>query len=101
MAGNAEPKGAEVAESSPATIKITMNITEREKANAEHIKSVTGARTKADAVSTALSLTRFIVDKLSDGDTELLLRHKSDKTLERILMPELENLRPQTEDPTG
>ncbi len=85
-------KDGESAENSPATIKITMNITPREQNNAEYIKRLTNARTKADAVSTALSLTRFVIEKLASGDTELLIRNKSDRSLEKILMPELENL---------
>ena len=77
----------------PQTFKVTMNLTDRDRQNAECIQWRTAARTKADAVSTALSLTRFIVDQLGEGNAELLLRRLDDKSLERIVMPELQYLR--------
>lgn len=72
-------------------IKVTMNLTERDVSNAYAIFTATHARSKAQAVSTALSLTRFIIDSLRTPGTQLLLRNP-DGSLERVVMPELEKL---------
>ncbi len=72
-------------------IKVSMNLTERDVENVEYIQELTKARTKAQAVSTALSLTRFVVDQLRDG-SDLLVRGKGGD-LERVVMPELHSVR--------
>jgi hypothetical protein len=71
--------------------KVTMLLTERDAENAENIQVVTQARSKAHALSIALSLTRFVINKLLGG-AELVVR-EHDGHLERIVMPELENIR--------
>lgn len=71
--------------------KVTMRLTDKDVANAEAIQEATDAHTKAHTVSIALSLTRFIVDALKSPGTEILLRKSGDR-LERIVMPELENV---------
>ena len=76
-------------------IKVSMNLTKRDVDNVAAIHECTQARTKAQAVSTALSLTRFVIDQLVQHNAELLIRTpKGD--LERVVMPELQNLRPYT-----
>lgn len=71
--------------------KVTMNLTEQDIENTDEIHGATGARSKAHAVSIALSLTRFIIDALKRPGTQLLIRD-SQGNCERIVMPELQRL---------
>ncbi|WP_286965335.1 hypothetical protein [Methylobacterium sp.] len=71
--------------------KVTMALSDGDARNASEIQETTDARSKAHALSIALSLTRFVIDRLLNGD-ELVFRTR-DGRLERVLMPELENLR--------
>jgi hypothetical protein len=71
--------------------KVTMILTDRDDENAHFIRDLLHTRSMAQAVSIALSLTRFIVSALREPNTELLLR-RPDGKLDRVLMPELENI---------
>ena len=73
-------------------IKVTMNLTKRDIENTDDIASATQSRSKAQAVSTALALTRFIIDTMRDNPgTQVILRTPDGKT-ERLVMPELEKV---------
>lgn len=73
-----------------AATKVTMLLTEQDVENTNCITQWLHARTKAQAVSVALSLARFIIEQRMKG-AQLLLK-QSDGTTERIVMTELENL---------
>ena len=65
-----------------------MGLTDADIENANHIfASTPSARTRAQAVSLALALTRFLVDQRRSGANLLLER---DGKTERVIMPELE-----------
>lgn len=72
-------------------IKVSMNLTELDVQNADEIYERLGSRSKAQAVATALSLTRFLVDQIFSHGAEICLRH-SNGELQRIVMPELQNI---------
>lgn len=70
--------------------RVTMGLTDADIENANHIfASTPSARTRAQAVSFALALTRFLVDQRRSGARLLLER---DGKTERVIMPELERL---------
>ena len=71
-------------------IKVTMNLTEKDVSNTDDIYHWISARSKAQAVSTALSLTRFVLNALRTPGTKLLL--ETPDGMERVVMPEFENL---------
>jgi hypothetical protein len=75
-------------------VKVTMLLTERDVQNVNEIHAWTQARTKAQAVSIALSLTRYLIEQRRKGAT-LLLR-QTDGEIDRIVMTELENLNSET-----
>ena len=62
--------------------KVTMNLTDRDVKNTDKLKKQLHARSKAEAVSTALSVTTSLAELLEDGG-ELLVRGK-DGVIERI-----------------
>jgi hypothetical protein len=70
--------------------KVTMSLTERDVTNTEKLHKALGARSNAHAVSIALSLTAFLVDRLKEGN-ELVLRSPKGE-LQRVFMTELEPL---------
>jgi hypothetical protein len=72
--------------------KVTMLLTEKDVENTNKIHQLTQSRTKAQAVSIALALGRFLVEQRRSG-AQLQLRHP-DGTVERIVMTELENISP-------
>ena len=71
-------------------IKVTMNLTENDVSNTDDIYRWTAARSKAQAVSTALSLTRFVLNALRTPGTKLLL--DTPGGTERVVMPEFDRL---------
>ena len=75
-------------------IKVTMLLTERDVENGNEIFAWTQARTKAQAVSIALGLTRYLIEQRQSGAT-FLLRHPNGET-ERMVMPDFENLNNET-----
>lgn len=70
--------------------RVTMDLTDCDIANADAIEVATSSPNKASAVAIALSLTRFIVDRIRQGDV-LCFRSPSGD-LERVIMQELEHL---------
>ena len=70
--------------------KVTMLLTDKDVENAERLHRLTNSRTRAQAVSIALSLSSFIAEQRRNG-AQLQLRHP-DGTVERIVMTELENI---------
>ena len=71
--------------------KVTMELTDRDVENTQFLRDTLQARSNAQVVSIALSLTKFIVSALREPNTQLLIRNP-DSTLDRVLMPELENI---------
>ena len=77
----------------PPMVKVTMNLTDHDEENAHFVQRVTSARSKAQAVSIALSLTRFLFDQIiADPKTNIILRAGDGSEL-RVAMPELEAAR--------
>lgn len=68
-------------------IKVTMNLTRKDVKNTESLQDFMNARSKAQAVSTALSVTKALAENMKPG-SELLIRQK-DGSLEKIIIPEL------------
>lgn len=71
--------------------KVTMELTDRDVENTQFLRDTLQARSNAQVVSIALSLTKFIGAALREPNTQLLIRNP-DGTLDRVLMPELENI---------
>jgi len=69
------------------SVKVTMNLTDRDVANTEGLVRLTGSRTKAQAVSTALSVTKILAERMKEGG-EVLIKGK-DGTIERLVIPDL------------
>jgi len=65
--------------------KVSMNLTERDVENTEYLSKKLHSRSKADAVSAALSITTSLAEYLKKGD-QLILR-KKDGTTERLIIP--------------
>jgi hypothetical protein len=65
--------------------KVTMNLTERDVTNTERLRFKLHARSNAEAVSAALSITSSLSDLL-DADNELIIRNKNGD-LEKIIIP--------------
>ena len=68
--------------------KVTMNLTERDIANAEILTARLHSRNKASTVSTALAITEGITRKIEDGG-ELIVR-KKDGSIETVLIAGLD-----------
>ena len=68
--------------------KVTMNLTDRDVENTEKLVQLTGSRTKAQAVSTALSVTKAIATRLKSGG-EVFIKNK-DGHIERLVIPGFE-----------
>jgi hypothetical protein len=87
--------GAECPSSQEGAIdmpKVTMSLTDVDAENAEFIRRETHARSKAHALSIALTLTRFAIDLLKKSGSELAVRN-SDGNFDRVVMPDLQNIR--------
>jgi hypothetical protein len=67
--------------------KVTMNLSDRDIANTDALVALTGSRSKAAAVSTALSVTKLLASRMSRG-SEVLIRGKDGK-IESLVIPEL------------
>lgn len=67
--------------------KVTMNLTDRDVKNAEKLSEQFHTRSKAEAVSAALTITSSLSDLLQGGK-ELIIRNK-DGDLEKIIIPGL------------
>ena len=68
--------------------KVSMNLTGRDVENTEKLRKRLHSRSKADAVSAALSITSSLSEHLASGD-QLFIRTKSGKT-ERLIIPGLD-----------
>lgn len=69
------------------TVKVTMNLTRRDVKNTETLQDFMHTRSKAQTVSTALSVTKALAENMKPG-SELLIRQK-DGSIEKIIIPEL------------
>lgn len=69
------------------TVKVTMNLSERDVANTDTLVELTHSRSKAQAVSTALSVTKIIAERIAGG-SEVIIRDKNGN-LEKIIIPDL------------
>lgn len=67
--------------------KVTMNLTERDVRNTEKLTEKLHTRSKAEAVSAALSITSSLSEML-EGDKELIIRDKKGD-IEKIIIPGL------------
>lgn len=79
-----------------ALVKVTMNISERDRENAEVLSRLLNVRSKAQVVSTALELLRFLAEARAKEGAELLLR-RANGEIERVLVPELLAIKPAAE----
>ena len=68
--------------------KVTMNLTERDIANAEILTARLHSRNKASTVSTALAIIEGLTRKIEDGG-ELIVR-KKDGSIETVLIAGLD-----------
>ncbi len=68
--------------------KVTMNLTERDIANAEILTARLHSRNKASTVSTALAIMEALTRKIEDGG-ELIVR-KKDGSIETVLIAGLD-----------
>jgi len=75
-----------------ALTKVTMNISDRDRENADFLKQALECRSQAHVVSIALELLRFLADARTEHGAEFLLRHENGD-VERIVVPELQKLR--------
>jgi predicted signal transduction protein with EAL and GGDEF domain len=73
----------------PNTVKVTMNLTDRDVDNTDKIRKVFHARSNAAAVSDALSITATLVAMLKDGN-EILVRNKKGE-LEKLVFTGLDH----------
>ena len=71
------------------TVKVTMNLTERDVRNTEKLTKALHSRSKAATVSTALSVTTTIAEILAKGG-DLMVRN-SDGSIERLIITGMEN----------
>jgi hypothetical protein len=69
--------------------RVTMGLTDEDVDNANHIYASTPARTRAQAVSFALALTRFLVEQRRRGASLILDRNGE---FERVVMPDLDRV---------
>ncbi|MFV0922768.1 hypothetical protein ACR720_04680 [Sphingomonas parapaucimobilis] len=67
--------------------KVTMNLSARDIENTDKLVALTNSRSKAAAVSTALSVTKLLATRMSKGG-EVLIRNKDGK-IESLIIPEL------------
>ncbi|MFC3909878.1 hypothetical protein ACFORL_12435 [Legionella dresdenensis] len=72
-----------------ALTKVSMNLTDRDISNTEKIKNRLHSRSKADAVSAALSITSSLSDYIERGE-EIFVLTKDGKT-ERLVIPGLQS----------
>ena len=73
-------------------VKVTMNLTKADVKNAEMIEKLTHARSRAHAVSTALSAISYIVKELArNPETQILIRSPDGK-VERLVIPGLQTM---------
>lgn len=75
--------------------RVTMGLTDADVENAAHIYASTPTRTRAQAVSLALALTRFLVEQRRRGARLILDRNGE---FERVVMPELESVTAPNEE---
>jgi hypothetical protein len=73
--------------------KVTMLLTEKDVANISTVYEIAQFRTKAQAISLAAAVTRFLVEQRQRG-AQLQLKWP-DGEVERIVIPELEQLGPR------
>ena len=73
--------------------KVTMNLTDIDIENAERIESLFNARSKAQAVSTALSLASKLLELICENKNNKLLIEKNDGSVHQIqiLIPGINN----------
>lgn len=67
--------------------RVTMNLTQRDVANTEKVRQKFHARSNAQAVSAAVTVTASLAELLENGG-ELLVRNKDGET-QRIVIPGL------------
>ncbi len=64
--------------------KVTMNLTEKDVQNTEHLREKFHARSNAEAVSAALSISSSLADILNKGD-EVFIKTKNGDTEKLII----------------
>jgi hypothetical protein len=68
--------------------RVTMNLTERDVKNTEKLEKKMHTRSKAEAVSIALSITSSLADHLENGEKLFILNSKGET--ERLIIPGLD-----------
>lgn len=64
--------------------KVTMNLTEKDVLNTEHLREKFHSRSNAEAVSAALSISSSLADIIQKGD-EIYIRNKSGETEKLVI----------------
>jgi hypothetical protein len=78
------------AESRDEIKKVTIGFRPHDLENIEYIREATKSNNNAQAVGLALSLARFLVETIANGE-QVLIRNR-DKELERVRLPQLDHL---------
>jgi hypothetical protein len=68
---------------------VQMNLRESTVMKVDELKELLGARTRTDAVRTAIELTYMITKEATDGKKDVVLETKADGSRERIVIPGL------------
>jgi hypothetical protein len=80
-------------------VKVTMILTKEDVDNADDISKLSGANSKANAVSISLSLAKFIFNAVADKPGANLLIQYPDGNIDRVLIPALEHEEPPPDAP--
>ncbi len=71
------------------TVKVTMNLTERDVQNTEKLTASLHSRSKAATISMALSVTATIADIIAEGGTMMV--RNPDGFMERLIITGIEH----------
>jgi len=70
--------------------KVTIGFRSHDLENIEYIRRITNSNNNAQAVGLSLSLARFLVETIANGE-QILIRNK-DKELEHVRLPQLDHV---------
>ena len=72
--------------------KVTMALSAQDLENVAKLSALPGIRSRTHAVSVALSLAGFLIDRLREPDTEAVGLYTKDHRFAQIMIPEFQNL---------
>ena len=75
-------------------VRVTMNLTDQDIANVDALAELPSIRNRTHAISVALAFARHVAESLQSPNSHLLLRD-GQGNFERIVMPELQAVRPR------